>query len=314
MDALAEVLQLSRITGCVLARVRAHEPWGIQLAPVRGAAVHAITAGTCWLRIAGDAPRRLMPGDVVLLPSGSPHALISAADGPTRTFDQVTKEQLLTPDGDLVVSGPGAATCFLCATYSYDHEVTQPLLSLLPPVLHIAASDREGDSPVQSTLRLLSAELGRRGVGTRTVVDRLIDVLFVHVVRQWLDRGESDATASWIRGLRDPAIAKVLAVLHGRPAEPWTLESIAQEAHLSRSTLARRFSDRVGEPPLAYLTRWRMDLAARLLRETDEAVGEVGRRVGYESEFAFSRAFTRVRGVAPGRYRRSHRANTQRAS
>src|SRR5689334_14472515 len=305
MDALAEVLQLSRITGSVLARVRAHEPWGIQLAPVRGAAIHAITAGTCWLRVEGDPPRRLMQGDVVLLPSGARHDLVSTPDGPTQAFEQAAKEQLLTPDGDLIIPGPGALTCFLCASYSYDHEVTQPLLSLLPPVLHVAASDSHGDSPVQSTLRLLSAELGRRGIGTRTVADRLIDVLLVHMVREWLDRGESHTTASWIRGLRDPALAKVLQVLHSRPAEPWTLESIAREVHLSRSTLARRFSDQVGEPPLAYLTRWRMDIAARLLRESDEPVGEVGRRVGYDSEFAFSRAFTRVRGVAPGRYRRS---------
>jgi AraC-like DNA-binding protein len=255
-----------------------------------------------------------MRGDVVLLPSGARHDLVSVPDGPTRAFEQVAKEQLMTPDGDLIIPGPGAQTCFLCAAYNYDHEVTQPLLSLLPPVLHVAASDDEGNSPVHSTLRLLSAELGRRGVGTRTVVDRLIDVLFVHVVREWLDRGESHTTASWIRGLRDPAIARVLEVLHGRPAERWTLESIAREVHLSRSTLARRFSDRVGEPPLVYLTRWRMDIAARLLRESDEPVGEVGRRVGYDSEFAFSRAFSRVRGVSPGRYRRSLRAGAQRPS
>src|SRR5262245_37323574 len=307
MDALAEVLQVSRITGCVMARVRAHEPWGLHLAPVRGAAAHAIIAGTCWLRTAGDRPRRLMPGDVVLLPSGAPHDLVSSPDGPTLALDQASKEGLLSPDGDLLLAGSGAPTCFFCAAYSYDAKVAQPLLSLLPPVLHVAASDHGGDSAVQAVLRLLGAELGRRNVGSRTVVDRLMVGLCVHVVREWLDREESDSSASWIRGLRDPTIAGVLAVLHGRPAEPWTLDRIAQEVHVSRSTLARRFRDRVGEPPLEYLTRWRMDIAARLLRDTDEPVGEIGRRVGYDSEFAFSRAFTRVRGVAPGRYRKSRR-------
>jgi len=307
MDALSDVLDVSRISGSVLARVRAHEPWGIELAPVGGAAFHAITAGTCWLRAGESPPLRLMPGDVVLLPGGVRHELVSAPDGPTRAYDQVAKEQLLTPEGDLVIRGPGAATCFLCAGYSYDHEVAQPLLSLLPPVLHVSAADVDGSSPVQATLRLLAVELGRRGAGSRAVVERLIDVLLVHLVREWLTMAEDDDAASWIRGLRDPAVAKTLALLHGRPAESWTLERLATEAHVSRSTLARRFVDRVGEPPLTYLARWRMDIAARLLRETDEPVGEVGRRVGYGSEFAFSRAFSRIRGEAPGRYRRGHR-------
>jgi AraC-like DNA-binding protein len=308
MDALSDVLDVSRISGSVLARVRAHEPWGIELAPAGGAAFHAITAGTCWLRVGQSPPLQLMPGDVVLLPGGARHELASAPAGPTRAYDRVAKEQLVTPEGELVIRGPGAATCFLCAGYSYDHEVTQPLLSLLPPVLHVAASDVAGDSAVQATLRLLAVELGRQGEGSRAVVERLIDILLVHLVREWLARAGDDDAASWIRGLRDPAVARTLALLHGRPAESWTLEQLAAEAHLSRSTLARRFADRVGEPPLTYLARWRMDVAARLLRETDEPVGEVGRRVGYSSEYAFSRAFSRIRGQAPGRYRRGLRS------
>lgn len=307
MDALADVLAVSRISGTVLAQVRAHEPWGIELAPMRGAAFHAVTAGTCWLRYGDEPPVRLMPGDVVLLPGGARHELVSAPSGSTRPYDAVAKERLLTPDGELVIPGPGAATCFLCAAYTYDHEVAQPLLSLFPPVLHVAASDGDGNSAVQATLRLLAQERGRRAVGSRVVVERLIDVLLVHLVRERIARSGDDDPASWVRGLRDPAVAQALALLHGRPAEPWTLERLAAEIHVSRSTLARRFLDRVGESPLTYLARWRMDLAARWLRETDAPVGEVGRRVGYGSEFAFNRAFSRIRGESPGRYRRRRR-------
>lgn len=308
MNALADVLDVSRVSGTVLAHVRAHDPWGFELVPTRGAAFHAITEGACWLRVEGEPPRRLLAGDVVLLPSGAPHRLSSAPTGPTRHFSREAKAELLTPDGELVFDGPGAATRFLCAGYTYDHEVAHPLMSLLPPVLHVAARDAGDDSPVQTTLRLLAAELGRRDDVAQAVVQRLIDVLLVHVIREWLDAIGDDDAASWIRGLRDPAIAKVLAILHGRPAEPWTVERLADEVHMARSTLARRFVDLVGETPLGYLTRWRMDVAARLLRETDVPVAEVGRRVGYNSEFAFSRAFSRIRGEAPGRYRRLRRA------
>ena len=306
VDPLAEVLDVSRVRGAVLAHVCANDPWGIRPSVAPGAAFHAISAGTCWLRLDGSAPLQLMPGDVVLLPTGSAHDLVSSPDGRARAFDRVAKEQLMTPDGDLVIAGPGAVTRFICAVYDYDHEVAHPLLSLLPPVVHIPASAPGDGGPIQSTLRLLAGELGGRSPGSRSVVTRLTDVFFVQVLREWLAR--EHGSASWLRALRDPQIAAVIAAMHERPAEPWTLATLAQSVNLSRATLARRFTELVGEPPLTYLTRWRMELAARRLRETTEPVNVIAHGVGYTSEFAFSRAFTRVRGEAPARYRRALRA------
>lgn len=305
MDALTDMLDIARVSGSLLARVRAHEPWGVQLAPTQGAAFHAIVAGMCWLQVGDAPPCQLMPGDVVLLPAGAPHRLLSTPGVPARQYSQIDKAQRLTSDNELVLEGLGPATCFLCAGYTYDHEAAHPLMSLLPPVLHLGATDP--NSPVQTTLRLLTLELRRPAVGADLVVRRLIDVLLVHVIREWLTGREDDDSASWIRGLRDPAVAKVLAILHGRPAEPWTVERLAEEVHMSRATFARRFVELVGEAPLGYLGRWRMDVAAQMLRETEEPVAEVGRRVGYHSEFAFSRAFSRARGVPPTRYRRVYR-------
>lgn len=305
MDALTDVLDLSRVSGAVLARVRAHDPWGVAVAPTRGAAFHAITAGVCWLYAGSESPRQLMPGDVVLLPAGAPHRLMSAPGLPAREFSQIAKAQRLSPDGELVLDGPGAVTSFLCAGYTYDNEIAHPLMSLFPAVLHLAASD--ANSPSQTTLRLLAQELGRPAVGSGVIIQRLIDVLLVHVIREWLSTTKDPYVASWIRGLRDPAIAKVLALLHHRPQEPWTVKELAEEVHMSRSTLARRFVELVGQTPLGYLGRWRMDVAAQMLRETEEPVAAVGRRVGYHSEFAFSRAFARARGEPPARYRRAHR-------
>src|SRR3954453_13922015 len=305
VDPLAEVLDVSRVRGAVLAHVRANDPWGIRLSSTPGAAFHAITAGTCWLRLDESAPLQLMPGDVVLLPTGTGHDMVSSPDGRARPYDRVAKEELMTPDGDLVIDGPGAVTRFICAAYDYDHEVAHPLLSLLPAVVHIPAAAPGDGGPIQSTLRLLGGDLGGRSPGSRSVVTRLTDVLFVQVLREWL-KGESDG-AGWLRALPAPQFSEGSALLHPRRAEPWTLASLAQSVNLSRTTLARRFTELVGQPPLTYLTRWRMDLAARPLPETPEPVNVIAHGVGYTSEFAFSRAFTRMRGEAPGRYRRALR-------
>src|SRR3954469_1757194 len=240
VDPLAEVFDVSRVRGAVLAHVCAGDPWGIRLSSTPGAAFHAITAGTCWLRLDGNPPLQLMPGDVVLLPTGTEHDMVSSPDGRARPYDRVAKEELMTPDGDLVIDGPGAVTRFICAAYDYDREVAHPLLSLLPAVVHIPASAPGDGGPIQSTLWLLAGELGGRSPGSRSVVTPLTDGLFVQLLREWLARGHGGAC--WLRALRDPQIAAVIAAMHERPAEPWTLATLAQSVNLSRGTLARRFT------------------------------------------------------------------------
>jgi AraC-like DNA-binding protein len=302
MDPLADVLEVSGVRGALLGNVRAHAPWGIDLPQRAGASFHAVTAGTAWLGVPGEAPRQLMPGDLLLLPTGVTHILASDMDQRCQPFDRKMKEEQMTPDGDLILAGPGAITSFICACYDYDHEVAQPLMSLLPDVLHVPA-DPATSAHLNAVVGLLAAEVGSHAPGSRAAVARLIDLLFIHAVRTWAMTADGDA--SWLRALRDPTIAQTLATLHERAHEPWTIEKLAAEVHLSRATLSRRFTELVGEPPLTYLTRWRMDLAARRLRDTIEPVELVARSVGYSSEYAFNRAFTRHRGLPPGRYRRS---------
>ena len=185
----------------------------------------------------------------------------------------------------------------------YDREVAHPLLSLLPEVLHVPADPVDG-ARVAAIVGMLAGEVGGREPGSRAGVARLIDLLLIQVVRRWIAEGD-DGRASWLRALRDPALARVLAAVHAHPDRPWTVEALAATGHLSRATLARRFVEEVGEPPLAYLTRWRMDLAARRLRESDEPIDAIARAVGYTSEYSFNRAFARHRGQPPGRYRRA---------
>ena len=209
----------------------------------------------------------------------------------------------MTPDGDLLLEGDGALTTIVCAGYDYDQDVAQSLLSLLPPVLHVPGEPVQG-AKIGAVVALLAAELGTRDAGARAAVARLIDLLLIQAVRAW-SAAATDERPSWLRALNDPVIARALAALHDRPGEPWTIQALASEVHLSRATLARRFAHLVGEPPLTYLTRWRMDLAARQLKDTTEPVEAIARAVGYTSEYAFSRAFSRHRGQPPGRYRRA---------
>jgi AraC-like DNA-binding protein len=310
VDVLADMLAVARVRAALLATLSARSRWGIELPARRGAAFHAVVAGTCWFTVDGAPPRQLVPGDLVFLPAGGRHELASEPGVPLQTFDEDLKRALIQPNGELHLGGPGAATRILCAGYDYDTEVTHPFLGLLPPVLHVATAQPETGPWVRSVLDLLAHETGDQTLtGSPAVAVRLLDVLLVHVVRAWLDHGDALPAASWLRGLRDPVAARTLALLHERPGQDWTVETLAAEVHVSRATLARRFTEHVGEPPLSYLTRWRIELAARRLRETALPAATIAREVGYSSEFSFNRAFTRVRGSSPGRYRRNPQAD-----
>jgi AraC-like DNA-binding protein len=303
MDPLADVLDLSRARGVLMASVRAHAPWGLELPQSAGASSHAVTSGTAWLRAEGQEPLQLMPGDLLLLPSGVSHRLSSETQTRCRPFDRQMKAELMTPEGDLELPGPGAVTTLVCAGYDYDLDVAQPLMAPLPRILHVPA-DPVGGRDIAAIVDLLAGEIGLREAGSRAAAARLIDLLLIAAIRRWIEQQPQDARPSWLTALRDPLIGRVLAMLHDGPGEPWTLATIAREAHVSRATLARRFTDAVGEPPLAYLRRWRMQLATERLKHTNETVETIARDVGYSSEYAFNRAFSRHRGHPPGRYRR----------
>ena len=248
-----------------------------------------------------------MPGDVVLLPTGIAHRLSSGPDAGTTPFDHAAAERALAAGESLRLgTGPGQ-TRILCASYRQDPAVTAPLLTLLPDVLHIPA--RQAGTALDATLRLLASEISQPQPGAAAVLDRIVDILLVQLLRAWLATDPAQArTPSWLSALTDPVAGPALAVLHTQPGRDWTILSLAAAIGVSRATLARRFPAQVGCTPAAYLTRWRMDLAAVRLRDTDDTVGAVARSLGYTSEYAFNRAFTRDRRIPPGRYRTHSRA------
>jgi AraC-like DNA-binding protein len=306
VDALTDILTVAQVTGSVAASLVAGEPWGLRLDAVPGAAFHAISAGTAWLWLAGGEPIRLMPGDAVLLPGGASHTLTSAPDAATHAFDHERAEAALAQGVELALGVPPNTTRILCASYRHDPAATLATFSLLPQVLHVPALDAAPG--LRTSLELLGDELRDAAPGRRAVLDHIVNVMLIQMIRAWIARTDpARCPPSWLRGLADPVIREALARLHAEPARPWTIDELARRIGVSRATLARRFASEVGHSPADYLTRWRMELAAHRLRGADDPVGTIARGVGYTSEYAFNRAFTRLHGLPPGRYRAARR-------
>ncbi|AUY52633.1 AraC family transcriptional regulator [Streptomyces sp. CB01881] len=308
MDVLADVLSATKIGGTVTARVHAAGPWGIEFPHLPSAVFHHVSRGSCWLRLPGAGPLPLTAGDLVLLPAGTGHVMAGDPTGPTVRFEDVTRAQRSGPGTPIDFPGPGPRTSLVCGGYRFDTHASHPLLTL-PPVLLLRADPSARRHDLTETLRMLTAELADPAPGSQTITDRLVDVLFVHVLRQWeASRDAPDRGAGWWAALRDAEVAAAISLIHEGPGRAWTVDALAREVGVSRATLSRRFTRLVGEPPLAYLTRWRLEIAARRLRDTKDSVTRIANSVGYTSEFAFSRAFTRHRGTPPSRYRATHSA------
>lgn len=306
MDVLADLLTVGGVRSAVGATIDAGQDWGWWAEPTNDAALHAVTSGTAWLAVAGHEPVELRPGDVVLLPTGSGHVLGSDRAAIERTGPHRSDPYAQDGAGQISIGTPPSRSQILCAHYTHDPAASTPLLSLLPDLVHLPA-DRGGEC-LTDTVRLLGRELALPQIAGTIVLDRLIDVLLVQLLRAWLINAPDEATGSVLGALRDPLVGRALAALHAEPARAWTTEALARELHVSRATLARRFTRAMGETPGAYLTRWRMDLAARALRDTDQPIEAVAAAVGYTSPYAFNRAFRRARSQPPGRYRAAARA------
>jgi AraC family transcriptional activator of mtrCDE len=299
MDVLADWVGLSGPSGVLLARSRMQAPWGMGLSAGAEAMFHIVAEGTCWLRRAGAPALKLQVGDLALLPEGVAHELVHAPDGASEPLAVLIQRTPTPLPADAL-----HATTVYCGVYRFDANLAQPLLRGLPPVLHMSAAQIAEDVGLRSTLALITNELASEQPASQWLLPHLFDALLVYLVRRWVAEG-GPLGSGWMVALRDPALSRALTRMHAEPHSPWTVESLAREAGLSRAAFARRFAEQVGEAPLAYLTRWRMGLAARLLRDTHAPLAEIASRVGYDSEFSFSRAFKRSRGQAPHAFRRS---------
>ncbi|MCU1403873.1 MAG: DNA-binding protein AraC-type [Glaciihabitans sp.] len=305
MDVLSEVLDVSGVRGSAGARIAAAGDWGVQWIRDRDAVVYAVTAGIAYLTVDGDAARLLMTGDVVLLATGAAHALSSAPGADIHSCDVAAADDARRHGGVLRLGDGDTQTQILGASYSHDPAGSTPVFALLPPVIHFRA--QQLDASLTDIVRLLGRELARPGLATHLVLDRFVDVLLVEILRTWLATSPQ-TEGSWWGVLRDPLLLQAVTRIHNEPGRPWTTETLAREVSTSKQTLVRRFSTFAGTTPGVYLTRWRMNLAAHRLRDTDDSLESIAADVGYTSVYAFSRAFHRERFLPPGRYRTTSRA------
>lgn len=296
---LTDVLAALETGPTLCARTRAHAPWGLRFGGNQGFGFHVILQGTCWLTSGDEPPQALQAGDVVLLASGAEHTLADAPTTPAVTF-RLDRERHSTRIGHEQVAGVagGVQTVLLSGAYRLEKRRPHPLLATLPDVVHLPKRRRDG---LHAAVDLLGAEVEEQEPGAEAIVSSLVDALLVYILRAW----QEDHPSGWSRALADPAVGPSLHRMHQDPARPWTVEQLGAAAGLSRATFTRRFTALVGEPPLTYLTRWRLTTAARILRQQDVPLSVVARSVGYTSEFAFAKAFKREYGLAPGTYRRA---------
>jgi AraC-like DNA-binding protein len=324
-DALSDVLRAVRLTGALFFLTDASSPWtmeipdGAMLARVvlpraqHVISYHVVTGGSCWGGLLGRAPVRLDAGDVLVLPQGDAYVMSSAAEargGPPPSEVLAFMRQMAAGELPFRVSEGGGGpdrVGLVCGFLGCDVRPFNPLLGALPRLLHLPRAAGAPGDPLAQLVALALAESRDRRPGGECIRLRLSELLFVEVVRRHLATLPAERTG-WLAGLRDPVTGRALAVLHARPAAPWTLEQLAREVGASRSALADRFTRLVGQPPMQYLGHWRIQVAARLLADGAAKVAAVAGEVGYDSEAAFSRAFRRVAGVSPASWRARYAA------
>lgn len=314
-DTLSDVLRAVRLTGAIFFAVDASAPWVVEapascdVAPHIMAGVdhvieyHVVTSGACWGGLVEEPAVRLEAGDIIVFPQGDSHVM-SSAPGMRGAPDVETFRTLRHSSLPLAMSlrggGPEGAQ-LICGFLGCDARPFNPLLATLPRVLHLRAAG-DHDSVLRRLVEMAVAECAAPRAGSESVLSRLSELLFVEVVRSYVAQLPPGGTG-WFAGLRDESIGRALQRLHERPAQAWSLEQLAKEIGISRSTLAERFAQLVGVPPMQYLAQWRIQLAASLLRSGKAGLAEIAERVGYGSEAALSRAFKRQVGVAPAHYR-----------
>jgi AraC-like DNA-binding protein len=318
VDPITDVFKTMHVASVVHARLEATAPWGLmreaevekEAAPHSAASGNSpsqlahfgmVARGNCWLSVKGiPDPLPLTGGDCFLLAPGSTYALRDNPRTLARSFCEVAPKS----GGNVIqYGGGGAPTTIISGWFRFGQTSVQPLKRLLPELILVKA-DQAQTLALHTTMRLLASEMAEPAPGAEVMVNRLADILFIQCVRAHIASSSETCKSGWLRAIFDPKIGTALKAMHEKIENPWTVETLAAAAGMSRSAFAFRFKELLGETPLEYLTNWRMYKATGLMREGDRKLLEVARSVGYDSDAAFSKAFKRVLGAAPSEYRR----------
>jgi AraC-like DNA-binding protein len=300
------LLESTRVRSSIYCRSSMRAPWGFAVAAHGNPSFHFVRRGRCRLEVDGQAHLDLDAGDLVVLPRGPEHSLRDAPGSPTLWLDEILADTPPDTSGRLRHGGNGALTELVCGGFTLQPRTPRALLAALPEVIHVRAANGTAAPWVTATLELAASAADSSSVGSAAVLTRVSDALLAQSLRLGLaELGDPSRVAA----LSDPHVARAVQLIHDDPSRRWTVTELARAAGYSRSAFASRFRELVGESPIAYVTRTRLTFAASELERPDLSIGEVARSIGYASESAFSRAFTRTFGVTPGAYRTAPTGN-----
>ena len=315
MDVLSEVLKAVRLDGALFYNGEFSAPWCFRspasravapyLSPDSGHVIifHLLTEGRGYAHIEGEGrPVPLNAGDIIIFPHGDPHFM---GNGSAVKAVDMAKELERISSQDLKITrmgGGGEITKFICGYMACEPQLSRVFLGGLPPVLTINIRNDASGQWLEDSIRYSVENADASRPGGEAVIAKLSEVLFVEALRRYIALLPPEQTG-WLAGVRDPEVGKALALLHRKPAHPWTIAALANDVGISRSVLAERFRRYLSETPIAYLTRWRLQLGAQMLKSTSSGVAQIAGEVGYESEPAFNRAFKREFGLPPARFR-----------
>jgi AraC-like DNA-binding protein len=318
MDALSETLRVVRLVGAIFIHGRFTAPWCYNSPRADTAAAllepgaervvifHLITEGECFVELAGQPPVHLVAGDAVVFPQGDAHRMASQPGLPPPEGARLAVVLARRPR-QLAYGGGGPATRLVCGYLACDDRLARMLLAGLPQMVRVNVRGSDAGAWLESSVRYALGEVRSPRPGGAGVLAKLAEVLFIEVLRLYMNEQEEGRTG-WLAGVRDRITGAALSAMHQNPAHPWTLDELARASGTSRSVLAERFQHVVGSSPMQYLTQWRMVLAASLLRHGNAPLAGIAADVGYQTDTAFSRAFRREFGAPPAAWRRRHAA------
>jgi AraC-like DNA-binding protein len=325
MDVLSEVLKVVRLKGAMFYNGEFSAPWSLRSPPSRTFApyvatgaehviiYHLLTEGRAFVRL-GDGERvALGAGEIVVFPHGDAHIIENGATAQTTDLEPELARILYQGLAPSRLGGGGELTRFVCGYMACEPRLSQVFLSGLPPVFKVRIRDDASGRWLENSIRFSVNQADTPRAGGEAILAKLSEVLFVETLRGYIADLPPEQTG-WLAGARDSEVGKTLALIHRNPAHPWTLSALAKEVGASRSVLAERFRYYLNEPPMSYLTRWRLQLGGQMLSSTSYTVAQIAAEVGYESEAAFNRAFKREFTIPPARFRSQSRSGSGEAA
>ena len=314
MDALSTVLRTVKLEGAMFYNAEFSAPWSVRTPPSRLMApyvspeprhviiYHLLTHGRAYTNVVDGPQVSLSAGDIVVFPHGDPHILGNGRDVEPRDHERILKEILSQGLKLARMGGGGEITRFVCGYLLCDPQLSKAFLGGLPPMFKVNIANDSSGHWLENSIRYSVGQAVASQTGSEIVLAKLSEALFAETLRRYVDLLPPGQTG-WLAGARDPEVGSALALVHRQPSDPWTIAKLARQVGVSRSVLAERFRHFLGVPPMAYLTRWRLQLGAQLLASTSHSVAQIAAEVGYESEPAFNRAFKREFGSPPARFR-----------